>query len=208
MKDYKRLTERDEFGNADIIGLSTEKLYSELCFSETHLLTKALNKLADLEDKIESGEIDYVADSKTEQTITDLLIEFDEMGFAPTTVCPNLEQYATEWRERVRKEFARLTAENAALQKRLDSAIELPCKVGDTVYSVFEFPNEKTVLKGTCKHININICSGFPEIFIKLVFETNEQLFLRTYSGNDLNNIFLLRSAAEARLEELKGGKQ
>ena len=45
------------------------------------------------------------------QTITDLLIEFDEMGFAPTTVCPNAEQYAVDWRERVRKEFARLIAE-------------------------------------------------------------------------------------------------
>ena len=53
MKEYKRLTERDMFNNADIIGLSTEKLYSELCFSETNLLTKALNKLAELEDKIE-----------------------------------------------------------------------------------------------------------------------------------------------------------
>ena len=123
-------------------------------------------RLAELEDKIESGELDYVADSKTEQTITDLLIEFDEMGFAPTTVCPNAEQYAIDWRDRVRKEFARLTeqekqavetltrsftrmetlykvkcteieakeeemsdlkAENAALQKRLENAVELPC---------------------------------------------------------------------------------
>ena len=108
----------------------------------------------------------------------------------------------------LKAENARLTAENAALQKRLENAVELPCKVGDTVCSIFEFPNEKAILKGTCEHININIFSGFPEIFIKLVFETNEQLFLRTYSGNDLNNIFLLRSEAEARLEELKGGKQ
>lgn len=55
MKEYKRLTERDVFGNADIIGLSSEKLYSELCFSETNLLTKALNKLAELETKLENG---------------------------------------------------------------------------------------------------------------------------------------------------------
>lgn len=59
---YERLTERDMFDNADIIGLSTEKLYSELVFSGTNLLTKALNKLAELEDKIENGtliEIDH-----------------------------------------------------------------------------------------------------------------------------------------------------
>lgn len=65
MKDYKRLTGRDVFGNADIIGLSTEKLYSELCFSETNLLTKALNKLADLEDKIESGELIATRERRT-----------------------------------------------------------------------------------------------------------------------------------------------
>ena len=122
MKDYKRLTERDVFGNADIIGLSPEKLYSELCFSETHLLTKALNKLAELEDKIESGEIGYVCGSETEQRITDLLTEFDEMGFAPTTVCPDPEQYAIDWRDQVRKEFARLVTENDNLSVELEVA--------------------------------------------------------------------------------------
>ena len=106
------------------------------------------------------------------------------------------------------KRVKELEAENAALRKRLENAVELPCKVGDTVYSIFEFPNEKAILKGTCEHININIFSGFPEIFIKLVFETNEQLFPRTYSGNALNNIFLLRSEAEAMLEKLKGGNE
>ena len=88
---------------------------------------------------------DCVDASKTDQTITDLLIEFDEMGFAPTTVCPNAEQCAIDWRDRVRKEFARLITENAALRKRIENAVELPCKVGDTVYSIFEFPNEKAI---------------------------------------------------------------
>lgn len=55
MSEYKRLTERDEYGNADIIGLSTEKLFGELYFDEINLLTKALNKLAFLEDEIEKG---------------------------------------------------------------------------------------------------------------------------------------------------------
>lgn len=82
----------------------------------------AVKRLGELEDKIESGELDYVAVSKTEQTITDLLIEFDEMGFAPTTVCENPEQYAIDWRERVRKEFTRLTAENDNLTVELEVA--------------------------------------------------------------------------------------
>lgn len=57
-----------------------------------------------------------------ESRLTDLLIEFDEMGFAPTTVCENPEQYAIDWRERVRKEFTRLTDENDNLTVELEVA--------------------------------------------------------------------------------------
>ena len=160
MKDYKRLTERDVFGNADIIGLSTEKLYSELCFSETNLLTKALNKLAELEDKIENGEIDYVADRD--------------------------------------KEIARLTAENAELRAtlskmetvekelraRLDKAVELPCKVGDTVY-------EKGMYEGDVYEHGIR----------KIIFDAEKISFDCTAIGN---SIFLTRTEAEARLKEIK----
>ena len=65
---------------------------------------------------------DCVADIETEQKITDLLTEFDEMGFAPTTLCPDPEQYAIDWREMVRKEFTRLTAENDNLTVELEVA--------------------------------------------------------------------------------------
>lgn len=33
--------------------------------------------------------------------ITDLLIDFDEMGFVPTTACPDPEAYAVEWRRKI-----------------------------------------------------------------------------------------------------------
>lgn len=52
---YKRLTIRDEFGNADIFGVDSELLYDELSFKEANALTKAFNRLAELEDKIENG---------------------------------------------------------------------------------------------------------------------------------------------------------
>ena len=63
--------------------------------------------------------------------IEDLLIEFDEMGFAPTTVCPNAEQYAIDWRERVRKEIARLTAENERLRAENVKIDEYRCVIAD-----------------------------------------------------------------------------
>ena len=50
--------------------------------------------------------------------IEDLLIEFDEMGFAPTTPCSDPEKYAIEWREKVRTEFEHLEAENAKLTSK------------------------------------------------------------------------------------------
>ena len=40
--------------------------------------------------------------------IEDLLIEFDEMGFAPTTLCENPEKYAVEWKKRLVAEIDKL----------------------------------------------------------------------------------------------------
>jgi hypothetical protein len=41
-----RLTERDEFGNSDIIGVECAELQFNLEFDEMNLVTEALNKLA------------------------------------------------------------------------------------------------------------------------------------------------------------------
>ena len=37
--------------------------------------------------------------------IEDLLIDFDEMGFAPTTACPDPEAYAKEWKDKLISAF-------------------------------------------------------------------------------------------------------
>lgn len=55
MSEYKRLTERDEYGNADIIGVDSSNWQFNLTFEELVKVTKALNRLADLEDKIKNG---------------------------------------------------------------------------------------------------------------------------------------------------------
>lgn len=57
--------------------------------------------------------------------LLDLLIEFDEMGFAPTTVCENADEYAKEWKDRVLEEVKSLEAENAELRGRIDKAKEV-----------------------------------------------------------------------------------
>ena len=49
----KRLTEYDEFGNADLVGIDNKKLYERLVCDETVTLTIAINKLGEFEDFME-----------------------------------------------------------------------------------------------------------------------------------------------------------
>ena len=44
-------------------------------------------------------------------TIDELLVNFDEMGFAPTTLCENPDEYACEWKKQLLAEIERLTEE-------------------------------------------------------------------------------------------------
>lgn len=71
----KRLTERDEFGNADIRGVSGEALHLHLSFDALNRVTAALNRLADFEDAIcnESGE--YLVTPAGFQQVYDILVE-------------------------------------------------------------------------------------------------------------------------------------
>lgn len=50
--------------------------------------------------------------------IDELLIDFDEMGFAPAILCENPEEYAREWKRQLVAEIERLKAVN---EKLLDS---------------------------------------------------------------------------------------
>ena len=52
--------------------------------------------------------------------LLDLLIEFDEMGYAPAPPCGDPERCAEEWKNRVLEEFKTLEAENAALRAELE----------------------------------------------------------------------------------------
>ena len=41
-------------------------------------------------------------------TIDELLVDFDEMGFAPTTLCENPDEYACKWKRQLLTEIDRL----------------------------------------------------------------------------------------------------
>lgn len=70
--------------------------------------------------KIETGYINSA--TSTTDSLTGLLMEFDEMGLLRQRRALDPEKYAIEWREKVRKEIERLKSENAALRERLDKA--------------------------------------------------------------------------------------
>ena len=158
-----------------------------------------------------------------ESRLTDLLIEFDEMGFCPTTVCPHPEQYAIEWKEQIAKEIQKLQAENAELRERLEKAVELPCGIGDTIYTVIKncayckhynmgwaeckapatanFDCEST--HGTCFTQDIiddeckkHLCVAKLEFDLRL---------LNAETGELEPQYFIDRETAEARLKEMQG---
>lgn len=63
--------------------------------------------------------------------LLDLLIKFDEMGFEPTTVCEDAEEYAKQWKDQVLEEVKALESENTKLRKELEQAngvLDTVCK--------------------------------------------------------------------------------
>lgn len=164
MKDYKRLTDR-------VIAEMLRNTEEESWDSD-NLEAQCYIRLADLEDKIESGEIDYVADRG--------------------------------------KQIARLTAENAELratlskmetvEARLEKAVELPVKVGDTVYFIPTY-NGKPIW-------------GVQRGIVQMVGITRQGYHVKIRDRADFNKTYMFRKSAflskeqaEARLAKLKGEK-
>lgn len=139
--------------------------------------------------------------------LLDLLIEFDEMGFAPTTVCTDPEEFAVRWKEQLAKEIEALKAENAVLRNRLEKAVELPCKVGDTIFYVQYFCDYKG-----CNSTTQQFCCGCKEMIEREKHKEKYVICEKSFALKDFEKIgkkyFTTREAAEARLAELKGGKE
>lgn len=90
-----------------------------------------------------------------------------------------------------------LQAENAELKARLDKAVELPCKVGDTVYRAGEFSG--IITPGTIDRITL---SKF-----KPTFKCESETIFYLFDEDDIGDvIFLTEAEALAKLEEMKGG--
>ena len=121
--------------------------------------------------------------------------------FKPTTNKEKMLVAIKLYSEAGAKEINRLEAENAALRERLDKAVELPCKLGDTIYEVYDkcdghnCPYNGYYGQWRCHYEGEKRCKPFIKI--------------KQFCYSDIpfvnDTVFVSREAAEARLAELKG---
>ena len=107
-----------------------------------------------------------------------------------------------QWKaETLEKENEQLKAENAALRERLEKTVELPCKVGDTIYSLDHF--DLKIRENKVIAITFLLSNSVNHLEVQAhKFRGAVASFESIDFGKD---VFTDRSAAEARLAELKG---
>lgn len=111
-----------------------------------------------------------------------------------------LKQYATK--ESKDEIIAKLQSENAALRARLEKAVELPCKVGDTIYEVtsagiYEWEVESIYLRTKIFQAN---CVNKNDY--KMHWNFIKADYCNEFEGK--GRVRVNRLEAEARLSELK----
>ena len=111
-----------------------------------------------------------------------------------------------EYIKNYKRIIADLQAENAELRERLSRAVELPCKVGDTIFYVQYFCDYKG-----CDSTTQQFCCGCKEMIEREKHKEKYVICEKSFVLKDLEKIgkkyFTTREAAEARLAELKGGE-
>lgn len=92
-----------------------------------------------------------------------------------------------------------LESENAALRERLEKAVELPCKVGDTVWF---FDSDRILKKGK---ISMLQCKSDGNWKMRITYNlVSYKTVFDDYCNNLGIKYFVDRAAAEARLAELE----
>lgn len=138
--------------------------------------------------------------------ITVQLANYEDTGLSPPEIKElqvsdkSKEQSSINYYNETRE----LRAENAKLTEQLKNAVQLPCKVGDTVYWLYSkgatgWYNDIRV----CKVSSISISEHYIEIHSE-----RTSLNDTNFWGRIGDNVFLTKESAEARLEELQGEQQ
>lgn len=168
----ERLTERDEFGNADIIGVDSEDLQLNLDFEQMNKVTDSLNKLAEYEDL--EGLIGIPLKDLAEIFRQNIPEDCKHPHKAVVLTDDDVDRwekykdFATVFRKKMtetvceflsdKEEFCKWLDRNIWIAKKCDEyaraeeqglLLRLPCKVGSTVYAICTCEAVGTVLDGT-----------------------------------------------------------
>ena len=114
------------------------------------------------------------------------------------------EEYADEmWK--MGEEVIKLRAENAALKERLEKAVELPVKVGDTVWLV-GYIHVSADAHLQCVDAKITDIMMMKDL---VRYAAQEGDWCHEFTNDAIGEwVFMTREAAEARRAELKGEKE
>ena len=200
MKDYERLTNPnlEEYYPKHDFCLGCEHFENHACnrwngnCANYEDYNRVYDRLFDLEDKIERGEIDYVAEKDKE--IARLNAENERLRAENAKI----DEYRCVIAD-ISEQCRELEAENADLHARLEKAVVLPCKVGDTVWCIRAYGKGYQIEENSV---------------IEIVFEYGNNIKIKTSRGlfgydkwTYGLDCFTDRAKAEARLAELKGGE-
>ena len=180
----KRLTERDAFGNADIIALSDmmPEIYAELSFSETNVLTDALNRLAAYEDTgLEPEEIEKLCDMDRRAKMAEMLRDKGKNGISIDRL----------------REFVEADKDGRC--------VVLPVEVGQNVYFINQ-PFDSEICTAIVIGAEINLYTPSCPIWLEIEWFSPTLGKHEYHSRADLmigKTVFLTREEAEKALQEM-----
>lgn len=152
-------------------------------------------------------------------TISDLLddiaVKFDELGFVPTTLTDEKSEHFVEWFateiSEIKKEEERLKSENDELKARIENAVELKAKAGDTVYMPWVYDGVSDIAKlHICLVIMDSETITYAVDFIADLGDA-ERGFMKKYKHGQFTKkdfgkiVFTDYTEAEAKLAVLRG---
>ena len=206
MKDYKRLTKWSNLGTLHILDFVGKEI--PLCDVSALDIDNLAGRLVELEDKIENGEIDYVADR--DEKIEKLTAENDNLTVELEVAQRDIDNL-TRTLEEANDEIKALEAENAELKAtiskmetvekelraRMNKAIELPCKVGDKLFVVMPELYGNQIIEALVNQIIFN----HGETQILVYYDIHQEGRIHELYERFLGKtVFLTREAAEKRL--------
>ena len=146
-----------------------------------------------------------MTDKQLEKAIkcwTGTIVSEKECMACPYSDKCTLEEIANEIIHRWRK----CKAENAALRERLEKA-EIPCHIGDTLYEPFV---GTIIREWVVESIHIGFIGVTVNCHRKDDYKWHDSFAVRKHYNDfgEKGRVCFTREAAEARLAELKGGKE